>query len=36
LLREHTWELPPQDLALQPAGLTPLPADGLRIHFRRL
>ena len=36
LLREHGWDLPPQDLSLEPAGLTPLPADGLRIHFRRL
>ena len=36
VLREHTWELPPQDLTLRPAGLTPLPADGLRIRFRRV
>jgi cytochrome P450 len=36
LLREHSFELPPQDLTLRPAGLTPLPADGLRIRFRRL
>jgi retinoid hydroxylase len=36
LLREHGWELPPQDLTLRQAGLTPLPADGLRIRFRRL
>lgn len=35
LLREHTWDLPPQGLTLQPAGLTPLPADGLRIVFKR-
>ena len=36
LLRDHTWELPAQELALRPAGLTPLPADGLRMRFRRL
>ena len=36
LLRDHTWELPPQDLTLKPAGLTPLPVDGLRVRFRRL
>jgi retinoid hydroxylase len=35
LLREHNFELPPQDLTLRPAGLTPLPADGLRIRIRR-
>lgn len=35
LLREHTFELPAQDLELRPAGLTPLPADGLRIRVRK-
>lgn len=35
LLREHAFELPPQDLELRPAGLTPLPADGLRMRVRR-
>jgi cytochrome P450 len=34
-LRDHAWELPEQDLTLRPAGLTPLPADGLRLRFRK-
>jgi cytochrome P450 len=36
LLREHAFELPAQDLAPRPAGLTPLPAGGLRMRVRRL
>jgi cytochrome P450 len=32
---EYDWELPPQDLTLKPGGLAPLPADGLRVRFRR-
>ncbi len=36
ILREHTFDLPEQNLELRPAGLTPLPADGLRIRFRKL
>jgi cytochrome P450 len=36
LLREHAFELPAQDLAPRPAGLTPLPAGGLRMLVRRL
>jgi len=34
LLRDHTFELPPQDLTLRPAGLCPLPVDGLRMRVR--
>jgi cytochrome P450 len=33
LLRQGAWELPPQDLTLVPAGLAPLPRDGLRVRF---
>ena len=36
LLRDYAFELPAQDLELRPTGLTPLPADGLRIRFRNL
>jgi cytochrome P450 len=35
LLRDHTFELPPQDLTPRPAGLCPLPVDGLRMRVRR-
>jgi len=35
LLYDHTFELPPQDLRLRPAGLCPLPVDGLRMRVRR-
>lgn len=34
-LRTHSWELPKQDLTFKLAGLAPLPADGLRVVFRR-
>lgn len=37
ILRSHTWELPPQDLALDPKIVPfPQPRDGLRIRFRRI
>jgi cytochrome P450 len=34
-LRNHSWTLPQQDLSFKVGGLAPLPADRLRITFRK-
>lgn len=35
LLRDYTWEFPPQDLNLDPSHGVPFPKDGLQVVFRR-